>query len=174
MSDMAIIVNYPLLGPLHNLIMPFTFAHAGAAIPFRRTKLIASAVVVGCFAPDFEYFIKLAPKGGFGHTVLGLFVFDLPLGLAVYWVFHRYGKEPLSAWLPKGVRQRVKVGPSIAELRGVGQFALVSLSILVGATTHIFWDSFTHPGFWPYQHWHFLSGTVRLPLEGSVQNYKLL
>jgi len=158
----------------HNLKMPFTLAHAAAAIPFRRTKLIASAVVIGCFAPDFEYFIRLAPKGGFGHTLPGLFVFDLPLGLAVYWLFHRYGKEPLWAWLPEGVRQRVKLGPRIAPLNGIAQSALVSLSILVGAATHILWDSFTHPAFWPYRHWHFLSDTVLLPIAGSVQNYKLL
>jgi hypothetical protein len=154
--------------------MPFTLAHAAAAIPFRRTKLIASAVVIGCFAPDFEYFIRLEPKGGFGHTLPGLFAFDLPLGLAVYLLFHRYGKEPLWAWMPEGVRQRVKLGPRIAPLNGIAQSALVSLSILVGAATHILWDSFTHPAFWPYQHWHFLRDTVRLPIAGSVQNYKLL
>jgi hypothetical protein len=62
----------------------------------------------------------------------------------------------------------------MAPLRGVAQSALVSLSILVGAATHILWDSVTHPAFWPYQHWHFLSDTVRLPIAGSVQNYKLL
>lgn len=154
--------------------MPFTLAHAAAALPFRRTKLIASAVVVGCFAPDFEYFIRLAPKGGFGHTLPGLFALDLPLGLAVYWLFHRYAKEPLWAWLPEDARQRVKLDPRMAPLRGAAQSALVSLSILVGAATHILWDSFTHPASWPYQHWHFLSDTVRLPIAGSVQNYKLL
>jgi hypothetical protein len=158
----------------HNSKVPFTLAHAAAALPFRRTKLIASAVVVGCFAPDFEYFIRFAPKGGFGHTLAGLFAFDLPLGLAVYWLFHRYAKEPLWAWLPEDARQRVKLGPRTAPLRGVAQSALVSLSILVGAATHILWDSFTHPTSWPYRHWHFLSETVRLPIAGAVQNYKLL
>jgi len=154
--------------------MPFTLAHAAAALPFRRTKLIASAVVIGCFAPDFEYFIRLAPKGGFGHTLPGLLAFDLPVGLAVHWLFHRYGREPLWAWLPDRVRQRVKASPRMAPLRGIAQSALVSLSILVGAATHILWDSVTHPAFWPYQHWRFLSDTVRLPIAGSVQNYKLL
>jgi hypothetical protein len=158
----------------HNLKMPFTLAHAAAALPFRRTKLIASAVVVGCFAPDFEYFIRLAPRGGFGHTLPGLFVFDLPLGLAVYWLFHRYAKEPLWTCLPEDARQRVKLGPSTSPFGGAVQSALVSLSILVGGATHILWDSFTHPSFWPYRHWHFLSDTVRLPIAGLVQNYKLL
>ena len=41
------------------LIMPFTLSHAAAALPFRRTRLIKSALVIGCFAPDFEYFIPL-------------------------------------------------------------------------------------------------------------------
>lgn len=138
-------------------------AHAAASLPFRRTKLIASAVVIGCFAPDFEYFIRLAPKGGFGHTFPGLFALDLPLGLAVYWLFHRYVREPLWAWLPDGIRQRVKLNPRMGPLRGIARSALVSLSILVGAVTHILWDSLTHPASWPYRHWHFLSDTVQVP-----------
>ncbi|UWZ82097.1 DUF4184 family protein [Occallatibacter riparius] len=154
--------------------MPFTFAHAAAALPFRRTKLIASGVVIGCFAPDFEYFVRLAPKGGFGHTLPGLFALDLPLGLAVFWLFHKYAKHPLWLWSPNGVRRRVKLDSRTAPFQGVAQIALVLVSILIGAATHILWDSFTHRSFWPYQHWIFLRYTVRLPIAGSVPYYKLL
>jgi hypothetical protein len=162
----------------HNLEMPFTLAHATAALPFRRTKLIQSAVLVGCFVPDFEYFVRLAPKVGgghtFGHTLTGLFVLDLPLGMAIYWLFHRYAKEPLWTWLPEAIRQRVKLGPRTSPLKGAAQSALVLVSILVGAATHILWDSFTHHSFWPGRHWHFLSYTIRLPIAGSVPCYDLL
>jgi len=64
--------------------------------------------------------------------------------------------------------------PDAAPFEGAVHVALVLVSILVGATTHIVWDSFTHPSFWPYQHWRFLSYTVLLPIAGSVQIYKLL
>lgn len=98
-------------------IVPFTLSQAAAALPFRHTRLIWSAVVVGCFAPDFEYFLRLAPKGGFGHTLLGMFVLDLPVALLVVWLFHRFAKEPLYVWLPDGVRQRVELGPNTLPLR---------------------------------------------------------
>jgi hypothetical protein len=42
--------------------MPFTLSHAAAALLFRRTRLVLSAVVVGCCAPDFVYFLE------FGRT----------------------------------------------------------------------------------------------------------
>ena len=97
--------------PFIILIMPFTLSHAAAALPFRRTRLIMSAVVVGCLAPDFEYFIPFAHHGGYGHTLAGAFEFDLPLGLAVLWLFHRYAKEPLAACLPEGARERIASQP---------------------------------------------------------------
>lgn len=154
--------------------MPFTLAHAAAALPFRRTRLMLSAVVFGCFAPDFEYFIRLAPKGKFGHTLPGLFVFDLPFGLIMLWLFHRYAKEPLWTWLPEGLRRRTKLGPRMLPLKSPAQAALILVSILVGSVTHILWDSFTHPTLWLYHHWRLLSYTVQLPLIGSVPYYRLI
>jgi hypothetical protein len=156
-----------------NQSMPFTFAHAAAALPFRRTRLIPSALVVGCFAPDLPYFVRLSPGGGFGHTIPGLFVLDLPLGLAVLWLFHRYAKEPLWNWLPEGFRQRVRLGPRTLDLRA-SRLALVLVSIFVGSVTHILWDSFTHHSFWPYHHWQFLRYSVPLPIMGSLQLFDLL
>lgn len=155
--------------------MPFTLAHAAAALPFRRTRLIFSAVVVGCFSPDFEYFLRFAPEGRFGHTLPGLFAFDLPLGLLMLWLFHRYAKEPLWAWLPESFRQRVRLGPRTLQVENFARFALISLSILVGATTHILWDSFTHPALWLAHRWHFLNEpvAVALPIVGHLRYARL-
>ena len=85
--------------------MPFTLAHAAAALPFRRTRLILSAVVVGTFAPDFEYFLRLVPGGHFGHTLPGVFVLDLPLSLVVLWLFHTYMREPIMTLLPEPIQR---------------------------------------------------------------------
>jgi hypothetical protein len=153
--------------------VPFTLAHAAAALPFLRTRLIPSALVIGCFAPDFEDFIRFAPRGAFGHTLAGVFLLDLPLALAALWIFHTYAKEPLWAWLPKSVRQRVKLGPCRFSLQGRGQVALVLASILIGVATHILWDSLTHSYYWPYRHWRFLSYEVQLPFAGPMQYYKV-
>ncbi len=144
--------------------MPFTPAHAAAALPFRRTRLIMSALVVGCFAPDFEYF--LGHHGSFGHTLTGMFVLDLPLGLTVLWLFHRYAKEPLASCLPEDARERLHLGPNALTINSLSHLAMMVFSLLVGVATHIFWDAFTHPRYWIYDHWHFLSKTVSLPLFG--------
>jgi Domain of unknown function (DUF4184) len=154
--------------------MPFTLSHPAAAIPFLRTGLVPSALVIGCMAPDFEYFMHFAPEGGFGHTLAGAFLFDLPAALIVLWLFHAYAKEPLYTWLPASVRRRIRLGPAAMPARNIAQFALVLLSILIGVATHILWDSFTHPNFWPYQHWQFLHRTVELPIYGTMEYLRVL
>jgi hypothetical protein len=73
----------------------------------------------------------------------------------------------------------VNIYPTLADssnhsLSNWQNLALISISIIIGATTHILWDSFTHPTFWPYRHWHLLSQTLQLPLLGKVECYKLL
>lgn len=146
--------------------MPFTLSHAAAALPFRRTRLIISAVVVGCFAPDLEYFLELSPHTGFGHSLPGVFAFDLPMGFALLWLFHRYAKEPLAACLPAGARDRVQVGPKSLSIHSISRLGMILLSILVGVATHILWDSFTHDRYWLFFHWDLLRERVTLPLFG--------
>ncbi len=128
---------------------------------------------LSCFAPDFEDYVRFFPDGRFGHTFKGVLAFDLPLALAVLWIFHRYAKEPLWTWLPAGVRQRVKLGPRRFSLQGGARIALVLASILIGIATHILWDSLTYDRFWPYRRWHFFSRVVELPLAGPM-HYDIL
>lgn len=152
--------------------MPFTLSHAAAALPFRRTRLIQSALVIGCFAPDFEYF--LGHHGAFGHTLPGAFLLDLPLAFAALWLFHHYLKEPLVASLPKGARQRLELGSKSLSLNSAPRFTLIAVSILIGIATHILWDSFTHQWSWLYRHWSFLGEMVRLPWFGARPWYGIL
>lgn len=163
----------PVTSLVHNGRVPFTPAHAAAALPFRRMRLVTSALVVGTFAPDFEYFLQLMPRGGFGHTLRGVFVLDLPLALLVLWIFQTYLKVPLTRLLPDGFQRRV--APHLGEFRFLGwpRFAVIVASILLGVATHLVWDSFTHPGMWLYHHWLFLRRTVRLPLVGTVEYCKV-
>ena len=146
--------------------MPFTLSHAAAALPFRHTRLVISAVVVGCMAPDFAYFLEFGSHNGFGHTLPGLFLLDLPLGLLVLWLFHRYAKQPLSALLPERARQRLQLGPRSISMHSFSRLAVISLSILVGAITHIFWDSCTHTRSWIALHWSFLQRIAVVPVFG--------
>jgi hypothetical protein len=154
--------------------MPFTLSHPAAVIPFLRTRLVPSALVIGSMAPDFEYFALFSPRGGFGHTLPGVFVFDLPAAIVVLWLYHAYAKEPLYTWLPESVRRRIQLGPATLPVKNLAQFALVVLSILIGIATHLLWDSFTHPKFWPYRHWQFLHRTVLVPGFGPLQYVRVI
>jgi uncharacterized protein DUF4184 len=154
--------------------VPFTLAHAAAAFPLRRTGLVLSALIIGTFTPDLEFFLRFAPKGPFGHSTRGIFFFCLPLGFVVFWLFHAVVKEPLAALMPRAVRQRVPADPYPLPLWQPLQVTLVLVSILVGALTHVLWDSFTHADYWPARHWSLLMQAVTLPLLGTMHVHKLL
>ncbi len=155
--------------------MPFTLAHSAAALPFRRSHLIFSAVVIGTLAPDFEYFLRLAPSGRFGHTLWGCIVFTLPVAFIVLWLFHELVKRPAIALCPRAIQTRLPRRARRFEFWGFTRTALILLSLLVGIVTHLLWDSFTHPNTWLYNRWPFLGKSFRLPLIGhSVPIYKLL
>ena len=154
--------------------MPFTLSHAAAALPFRRTRLEMSALVTGCFAPDFAYFFFLIPHGLFAHSLQGMFLIDLPLSLVALWLFHAYIKQPLSMLLPRGFRARLKPSENGFSFWPPARLALIAISILIGTATHILWDSLTHSFYWPYRHWSFLGKLVHLPIEGDIPMYKAL
>ncbi|MFY9676569.1 MAG: DUF4184 family protein [Terriglobales bacterium] len=73
--------------------MPFTPAHIAAAYPFRRTRFVWSALIVGTMAPDFEYFLRMALEARHGHSFPGVFLLTLPLALVTLWLFHKFVKR---------------------------------------------------------------------------------
>lgn len=154
--------------------MPFTFSHAAAVWPFHRTRLVMPALLVGCFAPDFAYFFALSPRGLAAHSLHGMFLYDLPLSLIALWLFYNFAKQPFTMLLPKGFRARLNPAQNNLPFWPAARLAMIVVSILVGTATHILWDSFTHPFYWPYRHWSFLGKMVHLPVEGYVHMYKVL
>lgn len=136
--------------------MPLTPAHAAAAWPLHRVfpRLPLAPLVVGTVAPDLEYFYRLAPSGGFGHTALGLLVFCLPVGLAVWLIFRTTVRPAVLGLLPPGLARAV--GPDDAHpVAAAG-------AILIGALSHVAWDSFTHAGGWGVRHLPLLAETVSI------------
>ena len=154
--------------------MPFTLAHVAAALPLRRLQLIWSALIVGTIAPGLEYFVRLSPDNGYGHTLSGSLLLSLPLAILTLWLFHSFVKAPLIGLLPDGIQRRLADHHGKFQFRGAARFALIVTSILLGIATHLAWDSFTHPNTWLYLNWQVLREPVNGPIFGTVPIYKVL
>jgi hypothetical protein len=128
--------------------VPYTLAHAAAVVPLWRrapASFSLSALVVGSFSPDLLYFgTPDRASSTFAHTPLGLITVALPLGLALLFLFHHVLKRPAVLLLPPSHRRLV--APLLAPSADVGPARLATLvdSVLVGAVTHVLWDTFTH------------------------------
>jgi len=105
---------------------------------------VLSALVVGSLAPDFRYFLNLAPRSHFGHSFKGIFIVCLPVGLAVLWVFQKIMKLPLISLAPESHQQRLAPLAKPFPWRGARRFGLIVASLLLGAISHLAWDAFTH------------------------------
>jgi len=128
--------------------MPFTFAHPAIILPFAKASpkyFSITAAVIGSMTPDFEYFFRLKVYSLYSHTWAGLFYFDLPMGIAVYILFHAIVRAQLLAHLPKSLYIRFNEfnKTDVSIWRGA-RWPVVALSILLGSASHLFWDGFTH------------------------------
>jgi hypothetical protein len=128
--------------------MPFTFSHPAIVLPFlkvRHVGISSSALIAGSMMPDFEYFIKMNLTGRFGHSLTGMIVLDLPLGLSFLVIFHQVVKKPLIDNLPiyfSSRLQELKRFDFIAYAKK--HYLWLIVCILIGIATHLLWDSFTH------------------------------
>ncbi|MED2253911.1 DUF4184 family protein [Brevibacillus parabrevis] len=131
--------------------MPFTFSHPAIVLPLRKFAWVSfPALVLGSMAPDFEYFLRLAPYSVYSHTTLGLFTFDLPLVMLLY-LLYRFGVEKgllavVPLWVAKGLAGD-KGWDQADRGRGRGfflSFVIFAYSALLGSFSHVLWDSFTH------------------------------
>jgi hypothetical protein len=109
-----------------------------------RRWLSFSALVVGAMVPDILNFVQTPLERNFGHTVPGLFLFCLPAGITVLWLYHALLKEPLLGLLPESHRARLQPYIRPFYFFPAKRFLFILASLLVGAVTHIAWDSFTH------------------------------
>jgi hypothetical protein len=150
--------------------MPNPLAHPAAAIPFTKAGMVFSALVIGSVAPDFWYIIRIG-SSYFSHTFTGLFLFDVPVGLVLLWLFHALAKWPLLSILPQGWQRRLFSHAQGFTWGPFKHFGLILLSLVTGSGTHILWDSFTHDYGWMVEHLAFLSTPIAgIPLYSVLQN----
>lgn len=126
--------------------MPFTLCHPAIVIPLYRVapRLTSlAALVIGSMAPDFVYFFSLGVSGSFSHSVPGILMYCVPAGAVVYIVYYKLVRQPVLSWLPHAISGRMAWHVAW-PLQGARAVAVVLGSLAIGASTHIFWDSFTH------------------------------
>lgn len=117
--------------------MPIPFAHPSAVLPLFRYShyLSISALIIGSVVPDFEHFMELQRSAKFGHTFLGVLLFNLPIGVIIYYINKRLFKPVLRRVTPfRFKKQQPRIRYSVFQ---------ISLSILIGVFTHFLLDSVT-------------------------------
>ncbi|HLA71414.1 MAG TPA: DUF4184 family protein [Steroidobacteraceae bacterium] len=123
--------------------MPFTISHAAAVLPLHaqgKYPLPLSALMIGSMAPDFGYFFSLATNRHVTHSFAGLFIFALPVGLLTWLFYVRILEKTTITLLPDAWHARFARTEAVTP----ALIARASLAIVLGATTHILWDAFTH------------------------------
>jgi uncharacterized protein DUF4184 len=128
--------------------MPFTFSHPALVLPLinRHWKIFSvTGLIIGSIIPDFESFIRFDEHKLYSHTWLGVFWFDLPLAILAAFLFHNIVRDPLIKNLPGSL------GDKFAKAVGFNwnvfffrHFFIVITSLLIGITSHLLWDAFTH------------------------------
>jgi len=130
--------------------MPFTLAHPAAVVPLRRLRYLQTVpLIIGSLTPDLPYYVPAR----YGHAVLpethtffGSFAVDVPVGFALF-----AGMFLLRRSLTALMSARARSLCLAALQRFIDrpwQWALAPFSVLLGAWTHIAWDSFTHSDGW--------------------------
>ncbi len=134
--------------------MPFTFAHPAVVLPFRlfpRRWVSWTGLIIGSLTPDFEGFIHLGGPKVVSHSWAGMFWWDLPVGLALCFIFHLLFRDLLIDQLPGFLRRRVVQYRRFDWLGYVRKNAPVFLiSLLLGIASHLLLDRLTHTDTYRY------------------------
>ncbi len=148
--------------------MPITPAHPAAALPLRGFLGrfgSASALIIGSMTPDLAYFMPLSVPRSTSHSLAGLWWFCLPAGLAL-WATYRVLLHPfIAAMLPRAISRKLQVPGSVEWSPTV--LVAAAVSVIVGAVTHLVWDSFTHASGFAVRALPVLQ--ARIPVAGWFQ-----
>lgn len=128
--------------------MPLTFAHPAIILPLNylpKRWFSLTGLIVGSVVPDFEYFIRMKVYSIYSHTWFGLIWFDLPLAFVLTFVYHNIVRDMLISNLPRLLYRRLSIYKGFNwNNYAKKNLLVVVISILIGAASHLFWDSFTH------------------------------
>jgi hypothetical protein len=128
--------------------VPFTPSHVAAILPFARTPLPPAALAIGAMVPDVFYYVPIDIPRGFTHSWLGVITVDLAFALLLFFLWEFVFRAPVIDFAPGWVRSRMSTRYRMPQsLKKFGIFAALLIgAVLIGATTHVLWDSLTHAG----------------------------
>jgi hypothetical protein len=129
--------------------MPFTLAHPAAILPLRGLRYLRTVpLIIGAMTPDLPYFVpaRFGLLGPETHSVTGSFTTCLALGYAALGCVFLL-RRPLTALLSARARWLCLTALAPFSRRPL-EWALASVSIIIGVWTHLLWDSFTHNDGW--------------------------
>ncbi|MBS1782881.1 MAG: DUF4184 family protein [Bacteroidetes bacterium] len=151
--------------------MPFTFAHPAAILPFRfipQKYYSWTGLIIGSMVPDFQAFFQLGGGKLLSHSWIGIFIYDLPVGLLLAFVFHMIVRDPLIDNLPQSFAQRL-VNYHRTNWIKVFQkkYGIILFSLLFGILSHIILDRITHTDAYSYSDRVGLKLTIEDKVEWS-------
>jgi hypothetical protein len=134
--------------------MPFTFSHPAAVLPIPsrfKNWIPLSALVIGSLVPDAAYYLPMPEHfRTYSHTLLGTFSTSVPFGIVVWLIFDWLAPSAVFL-LPSPHREAI--APQLKpRLASIPQALGVALGVLIGAWSHVLWDSFTHTRGWFVRH----------------------
>ena len=136
-------------------VVPFTLVHPAAVLPLVRRPLVPAALVAGALAPDLLYFgpiyrAAVSVWGNFTltltHSFHAVLWIDPLLALAMLLTWYGVLRRPLLALAGPSLSGRFAPADRIKDLATVRSLGWVFVSVVLGATTHVLWDSLTHGG----------------------------
>jgi hypothetical protein len=137
--------------------MPFTLAHPAAILPLQRqTWLPLIPLIIGSMVPDVMSFAPYRLRWFMpdSHTLRGLIPTDLPLGYLLLLLVVLLRRQLLA---PLWGAHRAVVQASFDQFLSQRSWWLRSIpALLLGAFTHLVWDSFTHADRWMVRRMPFL------------------
>ena len=127
--------------------MPFTVSHIAAVLPghrlFTRYRVFTAAVI-GSMVPDFGMLPLMDMTRLQTHSLMGLFTFCLPVGMAAYWLTLLLIRPALLEVVPDGAYARLRAAPPAPSIWQLRAWLYAAAALLLGACTHLVWDAFTH------------------------------
>lgn len=159
--------------------MPFTVSHIVAALPLNKrigkfSKYTAlSPLIIGSMTPDVAYVTPfLVHQRMDSHSLIGLYLFCIPMGLTIYFLYHLLMAPVMCSFLPKNIQRHLNPDLFIGKLPSISSHVLL-ISLVLGALTHIIWDFFTHQSGIP-QHITWMD-TPLMAIDGyDIMPYRVL